>query len=81
MGRKRHIAVDTLGLFAALGVSAASLTDSMVGQQVPDDIACRTPSVSKAWVYGGYNAQVVDHSDALIAHTRAPGSLRTRIHR
>ena len=57
-GRKRHIAVDALGLLIALGVSAASLGDSPVGRQVLDHL---TPSVTKAWVDGGYNAKVVEH--------------------
>lgn len=57
-GRKRHIAVDTLGLLVVLGVSAASLGDSPVGRQVLDHL---TPSVTKAWVDGGYNAKVVEH--------------------
>jgi hypothetical protein len=57
-GRKRHIAVDTLGLLIVLGDSAASLGDSPVGRQVLDHLA---PSVTKAWVDGGYNAKVVEH--------------------
>jgi transposase len=60
-GRKRHIAVDTLGLLIALGVSAASFADSPIGRQVLDHLAYRTPSVSKARVEGGYNAKIVDH--------------------
>lgn len=60
-GRKRHIAVDTLGLLIVLGVSAASLADSPVGRQVLDHVAYRAPTVSKAWVDGGYNAKVVEH--------------------
>lgn len=57
-GRKRHIAVDTLGLLIVLGVSAASLGDSTVGRQILDHL---TPTVTKAWVDGGYNAKVVEH--------------------
>jgi transposase len=64
-GRKRHIAVDTLGLLIVLGVSAASLGDSPVGRQVLDHLAHRAPSVTKAWVDGGYNAKVVEHGDDL----------------
>jgi transposase len=60
-GRKRHIAVDTLGLLLALGVSAASLADSPVGRQVLDHVAYRSPTVSKAWVDGGYNNGVGEH--------------------
>ena len=60
-GRKRHIAVDTLGLLIVLGVSAASLADSPVGRQVLTHVAAVAPTVSKAWVDGGYNQKVVDH--------------------
>lgn len=60
-GRKRHIAVDTLGLVIVLGVSAASLADSPVGRQVLTHVARTTPTVTKAWVDGGYNDKVVEH--------------------
>ena len=64
-GRKRHIAVDTLGLLIVLGVSAASLADSPVGRQVLTHVAAIAPTVSKAWVDGGYNQKVVDHGAEL----------------
>lgn len=64
-GRKRHIAVDTLGLLIALGVSAASFADAPVGRQVLDRVAAVAPTVSKAWVDGGYNQKVVDHGESL----------------
>jgi transposase len=64
-GRKRHIAVDTLGLLIVLGVSAAGLGDSPVGRQVLDHTAYRAPSVTKAWVDGGYNTKVVEHGAEL----------------
>ena len=50
--RKRHIAVDTLGLLIVLGVSAASLADAPVGRQV--------------FVDGGYNDKVVEQQ--LVCH-------------
>ncbi len=64
-GRKRHIAVDTLGLLLVLGVSAASLADSPIGRQVLDHVAYKAPTVAKAWVDGGYNDKVVEHGAAL----------------
>jgi transposase len=64
-GRKRHIAVDTLGLLIVLGVSAASLADAPVGRQVLDHVAYKVPTVTKAWVDGGYNQKVVDHGAEL----------------
>jgi transposase len=64
-GRKRHIAVDTLGLLIVLGVSAASLADSPVGRQVLTRVAAVAPTVTKAWVDGGYNQKVVEHGAEL----------------
>jgi transposase len=64
-GRKRHIAVDTLGLLIVLGVSAASLADSPVGRQVLTHVAAVAPTVTNAWVDGGYNQKVVDHGAEL----------------
>ncbi len=64
-GRRRHIAVDTLGLLIVLGVAAASLQDSPVGRQVLTHVAAVAPTVTKAWVDGGYNNAVVEHGAAL----------------
>jgi transposase len=55
------VAVDTLGLLTVLGVSAASLADSPVSRQVLDHVAYTAPTVTKAWVDGGYNNKVVEH--------------------
>ncbi len=60
-GRRRHIAVDTLGLLIVLGIAAASLQDSPVGKQVLTCVAAVAPTVTKAWVDGGYNNAVVEH--------------------
>jgi transposase len=64
-GRRRHIAVDTLGLLIVLGVAAASLQDSPVGRQVLTHVAAVAPTVTKAWVDGGYNNAVVEHGAEL----------------
>jgi hypothetical protein len=69
-GRKRHIAVDALGLLIVLGVSAASLADSPVGRQVLTHVATVAPTVSKAWVDGGHNQKVSAWSQA------PPGGVR-----
>lgn len=60
-GRKRHIATDTLGLLLVAIVTAASVQDSLGGQQVLDQLADSHPSVSTAWVDGGYNNTVIRH--------------------
>ncbi|MCE7001327.1 IS5 family transposase [Kibdelosporangium philippinense] len=60
-GRKRHIATDVLGLLLAVIVTAASVQDSAGGQQVLDHLAAAHPTVSAAWVDGGYNNTVIRH--------------------
>lgn len=76
-GRKRHIAVDTLGLLVALGLSAASVQDSPAGKQVLDHVAAVAPTVSLAWVDGGHNQSVVEHGATVGIHVdvvrRNPG--------
>lgn len=64
-GRKRHIATDVLGLLLVVIVTAASVQDSAAGQQVLDRIAVEHPTVSMAWVDGGYNHGVVNHGARL----------------
>jgi transposase len=60
-GRKRHIATDVLGLLLVVIVTAASVQDSVGGEQVLDYLAAAHPSVSLAWVDGGYNTTVIRH--------------------
>jgi transposase len=76
-GRKRHIAVDTLGLLVALGLSTASLQDSPAGRRVLDHVVAVAPTVSMAWVDGGYNRTVIAHGAELGINVevvrRAPG--------
>ena len=60
-GRKRHIATDVLGLLLAVVVTAASVPDSTAGKGILDRLAVAHPSVSTAWVDGGYNDSVLRH--------------------
>jgi transposase len=60
-GRKRHIAVDVLGLLLVVLITAASIQDSAGGKRVLDGLAAAHPSVVKSWVDGGYNPTVVAH--------------------
>jgi transposase len=50
-----------LGLLLVVVVTAASVQDSAGGQQVLDHLADTQPSVSMAWVDGGYNNAVIRH--------------------
>ncbi|GAA1978935.1 hypothetical protein [Catenulispora subtropica] len=45
----------------ALGLSAASVQDSPAGKQVLDHVAAVAPTVSLAWVDGGYKQSVIEH--------------------
>jgi transposase len=60
-GRKRHIATDVLGLLLTVVVTAASVQDSTAGTEILDRLAVAYPSVSMAWVDGGYNDSVRRH--------------------
>jgi transposase len=60
-GRKRHVAVDTLGLLLVVIITAASIQDSAAGKIVLDHLSVAHPTVTKSWVDGGYNAGVVAH--------------------
>jgi transposase len=60
-GRKRHIAVDVLGLLLVVIVTAACVQDSSAGRRVLDALAPSHPAVEKVWVDGGYNEAVVAH--------------------
>lgn len=60
-GRKRGLAVDTLGLIIAVVVMAASATDNQIGVQLIDRVVAHTPTVTKAWVDAGFKDDVAIH--------------------
>ena len=60
-GRKRGLAVDTLGLIIAVVVMAASATDNQIGVRLLDRVVAHTPTVSKAWVDAGFKDDVAIH--------------------
>ncbi|WP_344088848.1 IS5 family transposase, partial [Luedemannella helvata] len=60
-GRKRGLAVDTLGLIIAVVVTAASATDNAIGIMKLDKVVEHTPTVSKAWVDAGFKHDVAIH--------------------
>lgn len=59
-GRKRHVAIDTLGLLLVVLVTAASMHDTAGGRDLVKQLADRFPTVSKAWVDSGYKKSVVE---------------------
>jgi len=64
-GRKRGLAVDTLGLIIAVVVTAASVTDNAIGITLLDKVAEHTPTVTHAWVDAGFKQDLGVHGAVL----------------
>ncbi len=60
-GRKRHLAVDTLGLPWATMVTAASVSDTAAGCQLVDQLKGKVPRLKKIAADHGYKAGFIDH--------------------
>ena len=71
-GRKRGLAVDVLGLIIAVVVTAASVTDNVIGVKLLDWVVAHTPTVTKAWVDAGFKDDVAIHG-AVHGHRRRAG--------
>jgi transposase len=65
-GRKRHIAVDTLGLLLCVLVTAASVQDRDGARPLLDLLAACCHRIRLIWADGGYAGQLVDWT----RHTR-----------
>jgi transposase len=65
VGRKRSIAVDTLGLLLLVMVTAASVSDNEAGIQLLTQVAADHPTISKAWVDTGYKKKAIAHGATL----------------
>lgn len=63
-GRKRHIAVDTLGLLLAIVITAASVQDTNGGKDVTTALAAAHPTVAYGWVDNGYKTGFLQHAAA-----------------
>ncbi len=59
-GRKRHLAVDTIGLVLAVVVHAASMQDRDGATLVLARLAGRFPRLRLIWVDGGYAGKLID---------------------
>jgi transposase len=59
-GRKRHIAIDTLGLLLVVIVTAACVQDTVGGRQIITRLAAAHPTVTKTWVDAGYKRSVIE---------------------
>jgi transposase len=60
-GRKRHLAVDTLGLPWATLVTAANVSDTAAGCKLVDQLAGKVPRLQKIAADHGYKAGFVDY--------------------
>jgi putative transposase len=59
-GRKRHIAVDTLGLLLVVAVTAASLQDANSADIIGERMRGKFPRLTKIWVDGGYKETFIN---------------------
>ncbi len=64
-GRKRGLAVDALGLIIAVVVTAASVTDNLIGIRLLDKVVQHTPTVTRAWVDAGFKHDFAIHGAVL----------------
>ncbi len=61
VGRKRGIITDTLGLLLAVVVTAASLSDNVIGARLLDQAKATHPTLAKTWVDAGFKNRLVEH--------------------
>jgi putative transposase len=60
-GRKRHIAVDTLGLLLLVLVTSASVHDRDGGAELVDELQHHHPQLKKAWADSAYAGELVSY--------------------
>ena len=60
MGRRRHIAVDTIGLLLAVVVHPADIQDRDGAKLVINKLVGRLPYLRLIWADAGYAGQLVD---------------------
>ncbi len=68
-GRKRHIAVDTLGLLLAVVVTAASIQDRDGAHRLLAALRARFSTVSHVWADGGYTGRLVTWAKQVLTLT------------
>lgn len=59
-GRKRHIAVDTMGLLLEVMVTAANLQDRPAGRLLLAQLRHTQPHIRHIWADGGYNGTLAE---------------------
>ncbi|MGX6607651.1 IS5 family transposase [Micromonosporaceae bacterium Da 78-11] len=65
VGRKRGIITDTLGLLLAVIVTAASVSDNTIGNDLLDQATTLHPTLTKTWVDAGFKVKTVEHGATL----------------
>ena len=80
-GRKRHIAVDTIGLLLTVLVTAASVQDRDAARPLLWNLRKAFPQIKLAWADGGYAGKLVTWSKTALKLTveivRRPDDLHT----
>ncbi|ROP30414.1 IS5 family transposase [Couchioplanes caeruleus] len=64
-GRKRGIITDTLGLLLAVIVTAASVSDNVIGNDLLDQATATHSALTKTWVDAGFKVKTVEHGASL----------------
>ena len=80
-GRKRHIAVDTIGLLLTVLITAASVQDRDAAKPLLWNLKKAFPAVRLAWADGGYAGKLVTWAKTALKLTlqivRRPDDLHT----
>jgi len=80
-GRKRHLAVDVLGLILAVVVTAASVQDRDGARPLLWQLAASVRTVTLVWADGGYAGKLVTWAAGTLHRTlqivKRPGNLHT----
>ncbi len=66
-GRKRHIAVDTLGLLLVVIVTAASVKDNDAGRDLLEQLRAEHHRIALVWADGGYTGWLIAFAHAVLA--------------
>ncbi|WP_372495568.1 IS5 family transposase [Saccharopolyspora soli] len=68
-GRKRHIAVDTLGLLICVLVTGAGVQDRVAARTLLARLKYLCPSIRLIWADGGYTGTLLNWAQALFGFT------------
>jgi transposase len=66
-GRKRHIAVDSLGLLLVVVVTVASIQDRDAGVRLLAALRAKFVTITLVWADGGYTGRLVEWSKKVLA--------------